>query len=139
MDKETSHVRAWVVVIHYRSSEALLEMLNCLHWLNDNGDVGLMIVDNASGPEELTKIRPVIAELSHAQLLESATNRGYFGAARFGFDHYLEQGNSLPDWVIVCNHDVHIGDKEFFAKLLCQDPIAAGVIAPRIQTLPGRV
>jgi GT2 family glycosyltransferase len=114
-------------------------MLNCLRWLNDNEGVGFMIVDNASGPEELTKIRPAIAEFSNAQLLESATNRGYFGAARFAFDHYLVQGNGLPDWVIVCNHDVQIEDKEFFSQLLCQDPRTVGVIAPRIQALPGRV
>jgi hypothetical protein len=90
--------------------------------------------------EELTKIRPAIAETSQAQLLESATNRGYFCAARCAFDHYLEQGNCLPDWVIVCNHDdVQIEDKECFATLLCQDPRTVGVIAPRVQALPRRV
>jgi len=97
-----------------------------------------MIVDNASGSEELMKIRPVVAEFSNVRLLESPTNQGYFGGARFAFDHYLERGNALPDWVMVCNHDVLIEDEEFFSKLFCQDPGTAGVIAPRIQALPGR-
>jgi GT2 family glycosyltransferase len=69
--------------------------------------------------------------------MKSATNRGYFGAARSAFDQYLRQGHTLPDWVIVCNHDIQIEDKEFFSKLFCQDP-TVGVIAPRIQALPGR-
>jgi GT2 family glycosyltransferase len=139
MDKVTSQARILVLAVHYRSSGALLEMLNFARWLNDNENVGLTVVDNASGPEELTSIRRAIAEFRNAQLLESATNRGYFGAARFALDHYLGQGRNLPDWVIVCNHDIQIEDKEFFSKLLCQDPRAAGVIAPRIQVLPGEM
>lgn len=136
MDKETRQARILVLVVHYRSNGAILETLNCLRCLNDNEGVRLMIVDNASGQEELSKIQSVVNEFSNLQLLESATNRGYFGAARFAFDHYLEQGNALPDWVIVCNHDIQIADKEFFSKLLCQDPEKAGVIAPRIRVLP---
>jgi GT2 family glycosyltransferase len=84
-------------------------------------------------------IRSTVTEFPNAELIESPTNRGYFGAARFALDHYLEQGNGLPDWVIVCNHDVLIEDKDFFSRLLCQDTRTAGVIAPRIQALPGRV
>lgn len=61
MDTETRHARVLVIVVHYKSSGALLEILNCLRWLNDNEDVGIMIVDNASGPEELRKIRPAVA------------------------------------------------------------------------------
>ncbi|MHB8499957.1 MAG: glycosyltransferase family 2 protein, partial [Candidatus Acidiferrales bacterium] len=42
-------------------------------------------------------------------------------------------------WVIVCNHDVLIEDPDFFSKLFSQDPMAVGVIAPRIQALPAGV
>jgi GT2 family glycosyltransferase len=139
MDKETGHARILVLVVHYRSSGAILEMFHSFGWLNGNNDVELVVVDNASGSEELTKIRRAIVEFSNARLLESPTNHGYFGAARFAFDHYLEQGNTLPDWVIVCNHDILIEDKEFFSKLFCQDSRIAGIIAPRIEAMPGRV
>jgi len=138
MDKETGHTRILVLVVHYRSSGVLLEMLSCLRWLIGINDVELVIVDNASGSEDLTKIRSALVGFCNARLLESTTNRGYFGAARFALDHYLEQGNGLPEWVIVCNHDVQIEDREFFSKLLCQDTRTVGVIAPRIQALPGR-
>jgi GT2 family glycosyltransferase len=139
MDKETARARILVLVVHYRSSRAILEMFHSLGWLNGNNDVELVIVDNASGSEELMKIRPVIEEFSNGRLLESPKNQGYFGGARFGFDRYLEQKGDLPDWVIVCNHDIQIEDKEFFSKLFCQDPRTAGVIAPRIEAMPGRV
>lgn len=112
-------------------------MLNCVRWLNGNENVGLAIVDNASGQEEVAKILPAVSRFSNARLLESPTNRGYFGAAKFALDRYLEEGNDLPDWVIVCNHDIQIEDKEFFSKLLRQDPKEAGVIAPRIRVAPG--
>ncbi len=137
MDKETRQARILVLVVHYRSSDALLGLLNGARWLDGDEDAKLTIVDNASGHEELSIIRAALNEFSNARLLESPTNRGYFGAARFAFDHYLEQGKGLPDWVIVCNHDIEIEDKEFFSKLLSQDPGTVGVIAPRIRVLPG--
>lgn len=136
MDKETSHAKILVVVVHYRSNGAILEMLHSLEWLRGHNSVQLTIVDNASGSEELMKIRPAIVEFSNARLLESQTNQGYFGGARFGFDRYLEQKGYLPDWVIVCNHDIQIEDKEFFSKLFQENPKTAGVIAPCIQSMP---
>ena len=139
MGKETGHARALVLVVNYRSRGAIVEMLNSLEWLRGNNSAELMIVDNASGSEELMQIRPAIVEFSNARLLESPTNQGYFGGARFGFDRYMEEKREFPDWVIVCNHDVQIEDEEFFSRLFCQDPGTMGVIAPRIEVMPGRV
>jgi len=139
MDKQTRQVRILVLVVHYRSSVALVEMLNCARWLEGDENVGLTIVDNASGQEEVAKIKSAVNEFPSVRLLESPINRGYFGAARFAFHHYLEQGNVLPDWVIVCNHDIEIADKNFFSTLLSHDPKNTGVIAPRIQAMPGRL
>jgi GT2 family glycosyltransferase len=139
MDKEIGHARILVLVIHYRSSGAILEMFHSLEWLKGNNEVEFAIVDNASGSEELKKVWPVIGEFANARLLESPTNQGYFGGARFGFDRYLEKKGELPDWVIVCNHDIQIEDKEFFSKLLRENPRTVGVIAPCIQSLPSNL
>jgi len=138
MDKEIRQARILIISVHYKSHSALLDMLGSLAWLKGNPEVDVIIADNASGEEELAELRPAVEEFPNASLLESATNRGYFGAARFAFDQYRTQGHSLPDWVIVCNHDILIEDSGFFTRLLQEDPEAVGVIAPRIQVLSGK-
>src|SRR6266480_855478 len=130
--------KAAVITINYRSALATVEFLDSLSRTKAFPEIAVVIGDNSSGEEDLSSIRQAIARLPDVELLASAVNRGYFGAARFGLDHYIGQGHSLPAWVIVCNHDVLIEDPDFFSKLFSQDPMAAGVIAPRIQALPSR-
>lgn len=139
MRSEVRKSKAVVITVNYRSAESALAFLHTLEQANAFPEIEVIIVDNSPGEEPLSSKRPVVSKFPNAALLESPINRGYFGAARFAFDHYLEQGNALPDWVIVCNHDIQIEDKEFLSKLFRQDPETAGVIAPRIQALPGRV
>jgi GT2 family glycosyltransferase len=139
MDKQELQARVLIFAIHYRSDGAILELLKCLQSMKARKEVRLIIADNSTSAEEVAPIRAAIQGFADVELLESPTNRGYFGGARFALDRYLAQGHKLPDWVIVCNHDILIEDKDFFTKLLREDPKTAGVIAPCIQALPGRV
>ena len=133
MKIEGRHADALVVSVHFKASEGLLALLRSLQGQTRLEDLDVIIVDNSTGNEDLSAIRSFAARLPNAHLLESSTNRGYFGAARFALDQYLAEGHHLPEWVIVCNHDVLIEDREFFEKLFRQDPQSAGVIAPRIR------
>jgi GT2 family glycosyltransferase len=139
MSSKVRKTKAVVIIVNYKSADSVLAFLADLERTKAFSEIEIIIVDNSPGEEELSKIRHAAGRHANAELIQSPTNRGYFGAARFALDHYLEQGNALPEWVIVCNHDIQIEDKEFFSKLFCQDPGAVGVIAPRIQALPGRV
>lgn len=128
--------KAAVITINYRSALTTVEFLDSLSRTRAFSEIAVVIADNSSGEEDLSSIRQAIAQLPNVELLVSAVNRGYFGAAKFALEHYLAQGRELPDWVIVCNHDVVIEDRDFFSKLFAHDPSAAGVVAPRIQILP---
>jgi len=139
MGSEVGKSKAVVITVNYKSADAALTFLAGLERTKAFPEIELIIVDNSPGEEDLPSMRAAVTKYANAELVESPSNRGYFGAARFAFDHYLEQGNGLPNWVIVCNPDIQIEDKEFFSKLFCQDPRAVGVIAPRIEALPGRV
>ncbi len=139
MGSKARKSKAVVITVNYKSADSVSAFLTSLEGAKAFSEIEVVIVDNSPGEGELSRIRPAAGKYAHAKLIESPTNRGYFGAARFAFDHYLEQGNALPDWVIVCNADVQIEDEEFLSKLFCQDPESAGVIAPRIRVLPGRV
>ncbi len=101
-----------------------MEHLSELHFL---------VVSNEAAACSRTELREALAALPNSELYEPTENRGYFGAARFALDGYLANGGRLPDWVIVCNHDVLIEDREFFEKLFRLDPESAGIIAPRIR------
>jgi GT2 family glycosyltransferase len=131
--------KAVVITVSYKSADSAMEFLASLERTKAFPEIEAIIVDNSPGEEDLPSMRAAVTKYTNAELVESPSNRGYFGAARFAFDHYLEQGKGLTDWVIVCNPDVEIEDEEFFSKLFCQDPRAVGVIAPRIEALPGRV
>ena len=128
---------ALVICINYGASASAVEFLRSIGRLQLFENVSVVIGDNSSGDDHLVSIRRAISVFSNVELLESSSNRGYFGAARFVFDRYLAKGEGLPDWVIVCNHDVVIEDKEFFAKLFAQDSSSVGVLAPRI-TIPSQ-
>src|SRR5260370_11054572 len=139
MGYKVGKTKAVVITVNYKSTDSVLAFLASLERSKAFSEVEVVIVNNSPGEEHLSGMRPTIAIYINAELIESPTNRGYFGAARFALDHYLGLGNALPDWVIVCNHDIQVEDREFLSKFFCQDPETVGVIAPRIQTLPGRV
>src|SRR3989442_5258745 len=129
----TRYPKALLITVNYKSESSTHELLVSLDRVRGFSDIDVIVVDNCSGEENLSKLRARVAQLSNVELLESATNRGYFGAAKFAYDHYLARGQALPDWVIVCNHDVIVEDEEFLLKLWQQDCLGLGVIAPRIQ------
>ena len=136
--RDGKSVRALLIAVHYGVPEPTLDFIGCLSRLQRFADLQIVIVENKSGNDSGNVLQNAVSDLENCELLELTRNAGYFGAARAGLDHFLQRNEVLPDWVIVCNHDVLIEDQEFFSKLFSQDPMAVGVIAPRIQILPSR-
>jgi GT2 family glycosyltransferase len=138
LSKVIDRAKILLLVVNFRSKGSVIETLESIKRARESADVECIVVDNGSDPDELASIRSVVSIDFKTQLLESSTNRGYFGAARFALNYYLEKPRRMPDWLIVCNHDIHIEDRSFFPKLLSRDPGQVGVIAPSIQVLPGK-
>lgn len=136
MSVDQKPVRGLILTVNYGRADSTVAFLESLTKLKRLSELAVLVVDNSSGDHSVLRIREAIASLPNVQLLQSPTNRGYFGAARFAYDQYLARGNPPPDWLIVCNHDVSIGDTEFFDRLFGWDPLAVGVIAPRLRALP---
>lgn len=126
-------LQALLITVNYKGEQSTLELLASLSRLNGFSSLDIIVVDNGSGEENLLRLRTAIADWPNVQLLVSDTNRGYFGAAKFACDHYLAQGRELPNWTIVCNHDVVIEDQDFLQKLSQEDWRSAGVLATRIR------
>lgn len=128
------HPRALLITISAGHEDYTKALVVSLSKLGGFADLSVLIVDNASGAASVAMLQKEIAELTNVRLLVASANLGYFRAARLGAEDYLSRGNSLPDWLIVCNNDVLIEDKEFLEKLFRHDPLKVGVIGPRIQT-----
>jgi GT2 family glycosyltransferase len=131
---EARHPRALLITINTGHEDYTKALVVSLSKLDGFLDLSVLIVDNASGDAAVAALRKEIADLTNVRLLVASANLGYFGAARFGAEDYISRGNALPDWLIVCNNDVLIDDKEFLEKLFRHDPLKVGVIGPRIQT-----
>src|SRR5215472_7064513 len=134
-----SKAKAVVLTVNYKSADSVLAFLESLECSKALRDIEVVVVDNSAGQEQLCSIQTAVGKCTNVELISSGTNRGYFGGAKTGIDEYLREGREFPDWVIVCNHDILIEDKDFFRKLFRQDPKTVGVVAPCIQSLPGNL
>lgn len=138
MQRNSKNVKALLISVHYGAPQPTLELVRCFSRTKSLSELHLMIADNKSGDGSSEALQDAISGVANCELFELAANAGYFGAAKAALDRFLEREGAVPGWVIVCNHDVLIEDPDFFSKLFSQDPMTAGVIAPRIQVLPSR-
>ena len=90
-----------------------------------------LVVDNNSGDGSAEELRSSVSSYPNVELLESTSNRGYFGGANWALQNYLRRRHR-PDWVVVSNHDITFNDPKFFTRLLQRDPASAAVLAPTI-------
>lgn len=120
-----------IITVNYQGANATARFLEGASRLEDIGRAHLLVVENGSNDGSAEKLRPLIADTPNAELIESATNLGYFGAANWALQQYLQRALQ-PDWVIVCNNDLLFRDQQFFSKLLRRNPQEAAVLAPAI-------
>jgi GT2 family glycosyltransferase len=120
-----------IITVNFRQAECTRQFLYSASRLANFASCNVLIVDNGSDDGSTSRIREAISEFPNVELLPSAQNRGYFGAARWALDQYLEH-HSLPGWVAVCNNDIEFDDSFFLVQLLDKDPASAGVLAPSI-------
>jgi GT2 family glycosyltransferase len=135
VDLTKRRAKALIVTINYRGELATKAFLASLQRANGFSEIDVIIVDNASADDAISRLMQETVSLPNVKVLKSASNRGYFGGARWGMECYLAEEGMMPDWVIVCNNDVVIRDTRFFQKLFERDPDSAGVLAPRIESL----
>lgn len=75
----------------------------------------VLVVINCAGDKlKLDNLARAHPEIS---LINAGKNLGYFPGAKFGFDHYLAEGNPVPKAVIISNSDLTISDPLFLRKL----------------------
>jgi GT2 family glycosyltransferase len=120
-----------IITVNFQHADSAVCFLESASRLEEFGRCHVLVVDNDSADDSIYRIRRAIYGFGNVELMESWHNRGYFGAASWALRQYLARHN-VPDWVIVCNHDIVFDDPKFLVRLLKKEPEAAGVIAPSI-------
>jgi GT2 family glycosyltransferase len=120
-----------IITVNYKGADATGKFLYSAASLEGFSRTHILVVENGSGDGSAEQLRPVMSAFANVELLESATNRGYFGAVNWALQQYVARGHS-PDWVIVCNNDITFDDSQFLVKLLQRDTESVQVIAPAI-------
>ncbi|MGA8762861.1 MAG: glycosyltransferase [Candidatus Sulfotelmatobacter sp.] len=120
-----------IITVNYRGADATEKFLESAARLQGFSRARILVVENGSGDGSAGRLRPLVAGFANVELLESATNRGYFGAANWALQQYTAP-TLKTDWVIVCNNDITFDDRQFLEKLRQRDPGSVQVIAPAI-------
>lgn len=100
-------------------------------------DYEVVIVDNASAPAEVQKLKPLTTLGSHVRIIESPENLGYFRGLNVGI-RALRASTAPPDWMVVGNNDLEF-PPDFADRLqaAADDLKVHSVVSPDIVTLDG--
>lgn len=122
-------IRTAIVLINFFKDEELIQFVqDCLsRQLND--ERLLIIVDNGSNSNRLHE---AFQNSKHIVLLKPASNLGYFGAARYAWEH-LQAQSITTDNFIISNFDLEFNAVQFLNDLeeKCKTTDAA-VVGPHI-------
>ncbi len=127
--------RNLIVTVSYKRSASTEAFLRSASQLERFSEGHVIVVENGSNDGSAERLRSFVKQFPNVELLESAQNRGYFGAASWALKQYAVRGNQ-PGWTIICNNDIQFDDRQFLTRLLQRDPDHVAVIAPSIIELP---
>jgi GT2 family glycosyltransferase len=126
-----------IVVLNWNGTDDTLACLGSLAALT-YPNFGVIVVDNGSSDDSLTRLRPYVAPYP-LSLLEAGRNLGYAGGNNFGAQHALEHG---AEFILVLNNDTTVAP-DLLEQLIesAQRNPDAGVFSARIMYFdePGKV
>lgn len=122
---------ALIITVNYKGAESTARFLESASRLREFHDAHVILVENSSNDGSAETLRPLVSAFQNVELLESRTNRGYFGGANWALQKYLAS-KPLPDWVVICNNDILFDERDFLLKLFLRRPKDLGVLAPAI-------
>lgn len=103
------------ICVNYNSFAETKALVADLEKQSEKSALDILVVNNT--PSDTKALEILKTSPLSLTLLSPQENLGYFGAAHYAFDKYLET-NSLPEFVIVSNSDIRIQDADFMKKVL---------------------
>lgn len=118
-----------IVLAHYKhnaSIHAFLRHVSNLE-LPINWALEVVVCDNS---DDFQMIQDVDVQLS---VYNPGENKFYFGGCWFALQKWQQENGSLPEWVIVANHDLVLEDRFFVKMLSAHVDQDVGVVAPDVK------
>ena len=125
------------ITVQFNNPDDTRRFIDSLAILRDTTDCSLVVVDNTTFPGSradavtLEKRSPV-----PVQVISPGRNLYYWGAAARAIES-LQESDSMPDWIVICNNDVTIEDPLFVTKIRSLDCSKFPIVAPRIVSSDG--
>lgn len=118
------------ICVNYLNCSDTIQFVQSLLRQDQAADIHIVVVDNSENEEEFTNLKNRL-NFEQVMIIESKTNLGYFGGAKYGLQYYSSLWE-IPEWIIISNTDLEIQDPEFCNKLWSNWKGSETVIAPSI-------
>lgn len=118
-----------IITVNYNGKIDTLELLESLKKLTiDNGELKIVVVDNASSDGSVSAIK---AAFPKVDILQTGGNLGFGGGYNKGFEYASIWG---ADYFFVINNDSKIDDPNILQKLIdvARSGPEIGIVAPKI-------
>lgn len=123
-----------IITLNYNGKKDTLELLESLKKLKiENGELRIVVVDNASGDGSVSAIHQAFPEVD---IVQAGDNLGFSGGYNKGIDYAKIWG---ADYFLLINNDCLIKDDNLLDELLetiNSDP-KIGLVSPKIYFAPG--
>ncbi len=122
-----------IITVDYKNAYHTQRFVKSLSELTGFSECQIAIVGNESDDETREKLEQLRKKYSeNVTIFYVMENLYYWGGAAFGINKLYPDRSHMPDWLIVCNNDILIEQKEFLTKLSSLNYEEYGVIAPSI-------
>jgi GT2 family glycosyltransferase len=118
-----------MLIVHYGEVGITVRLLDSLARLSKLDQLEVCIVNNGNKNSDETCF---LQSMPNVVCIRPQANRGYFGGAKEGIEHYLKHRGGLPPWIVVANNDIIVRDQAFLEKLFTRNQQDVGILAPRI-------
>ena len=119
-----------LITVNYLDVSSTQRLLENLSGLRGAEAVRVVVVDNASVPEDRARLDGAVGRFrGRGEVVRPAANLYYWGGAALALQQPSVRDS---DWLIICNSDVTFPDPDFLDRLQALDPITHPVIAPNI-------
>lgn len=125
------------IFVNYNNSNESIESILSLASGSGFKDSSILIVDNCSRKDEISKLKSFISKYDQVLLIENKINEGYFSGLNIGIN-YININKLNFDFLIVGNNDLTFPN-DFFEVLFSRSAFISGfpVVSPSIITIDG--
>ncbi len=126
------HTSIVVLGVSYQSNSEALRFLRQFSGCEAGQRPFVILIDNGDAPDLSCALSDEERTQRDLVVHVPGRNLGYFGGAASALDAFLLT-HPLPEWVIVCNVDLYMQDKEFCSRLISSSRSHThSVVAPGI-------